>query len=178
WDPEDRIWEKWKLCLLTWGNMSCMCVTEGKIAGDIFKDNVVLPNLLPGLVVQILVTVPVQSSSSSTSIIVCVLLEVRSAVPIIMGSNIRMSFTNTIVVMMQAGERNEFKLLFAGATIRDCFNWLSVLVLLPMEVATGLMTHLAHIVVTSFKIQSGESIQPLMNTCHKHPFSPLSPSVG
>uniref|UniRef100_A0A4W5L173 Sodium-dependent phosphate transport protein 2A n=1 Tax=Hucho hucho TaxID=62062 RepID=A0A4W5L173_9TELE len=44
----------------------------GKIAGDIFKDNVVLPNLLPGLVVQILVTVPVQSSSSSTSIIVCV----------------------------------------------------------------------------------------------------------
>uniref|UniRef100_A0A673XM71 Sodium-dependent phosphate transport protein 2A n=1 Tax=Salmo trutta TaxID=8032 RepID=A0A673XM71_SALTR len=127
----------------------------GKIAGDIFKDNMVLPNPLAGLVVQILVTVPVQSSSTSTSIIVCVsgslLLGVRSTVPIIMRSNIRMSVTNTIAAMM----------VFAGATIHYCLNWLSVLVLLPMEVATGLMTHLAHIVVTSFNIQSGEVLDSM-----------------
>uniref|UniRef100_A0A8C8FQZ3 Sodium-dependent phosphate transport protein 2A n=1 Tax=Oncorhynchus tshawytscha TaxID=74940 RepID=A0A8C8FQZ3_ONCTS len=126
----------------------------GKIAGDIFKDNVVLPNPLARLVVQILVTVPVQSSSTSTSIIMCVsVLEVHSTVPTIMGSNIRMSVTNTILDMMQ-GEMDSFSF----TTIHYCFNWLSVLVLLPMEVevATGLMTHLAHIVVTSFNIQSGE----------------------
>lgn len=40
---------------------------------------------------------------------VCVVLEVKSAVPIIMGSNIGTSVTNTIVALMQAGERNEFK---------------------------------------------------------------------
>lgn len=36
-------------------------------------------------------------------------LEVRSAVPVIMGSNIGTSVTNTIVAMMQAAERTEFQ---------------------------------------------------------------------
>lgn len=41
---------------------------------------------------------------------ICVtVLEVRSAVPIIMGANIGTSVTNTIVAMMQAGDRNEFR---------------------------------------------------------------------
>lgn len=36
-------------------------------------------------------------------------LEVKMAVPIIMGANIGTSVTNTIVAMMQAGDRNEFR---------------------------------------------------------------------
>lgn len=36
-------------------------------------------------------------------------LEVHSAIPIIMGSNIGTSVTSTIVALMQAGDRNEFK---------------------------------------------------------------------
>lgn len=36
-------------------------------------------------------------------------LEVQSAVPIIMGANIGTSITNTIVAVMQAGDRNEFR---------------------------------------------------------------------
>lgn len=40
------------------------------MAGDIFKDNAILSNPVAGLVVGILVTVLVQSSSTSTSIIV------------------------------------------------------------------------------------------------------------
>uniref|UniRef100_A0A6Q2YXA0 Sodium-dependent phosphate transport protein 2A n=1 Tax=Esox lucius TaxID=8010 RepID=A0A6Q2YXA0_ESOLU len=145
---------------------SAFQLAGGKVAGDIFKDNVVLSNPVAGLVVGILVTVLVQSSSTSTSIIVSLvssgLLEVRSAVPIIMGSNIGTSVTNTIVALMQAGERNEFKRAFAGATIHDCFNWLSVLVLLPLEVATGLMTRLAKVIVSSFNIQSGEDAPELL----------------
>lgn len=38
-----------------------------------------------------------------------VVLDVGSAIPIIMGSNIGTSVTNTIVALMQAGEREEFK---------------------------------------------------------------------
>lgn len=125
------------------------------MAGDIFKDNAILSNPVAGLVVGILVTVLVQSSSTSTSIIVSMVssgcecahgpagdlrlrermagwghpepgcarlaglsvlsvclspvLEVRSAIPIIMGSNIGTSVTNTIVALMQAGDRSEFK---------------------------------------------------------------------
>ncbi|KAF5900755.1 sodium-dependent phosphate transport protein 2A-like isoform X2, partial [Clarias magur] len=145
---------------------SAFQLAGGKVAGNIFQDNVILSNPVAGLVVGILVTVLVQSSSTATSIIVSLvssgLLEVKSAVPIIMGSNIGTSVTNTIVALMQAGERNEFKRAFAGATIHDCFNWLSVLVLLPLEVATGLLSTLAKVTVTSFNMQSGEEAPELL----------------
>lgn len=64
-------------------------------------------------------------------------LEVRPAIPIIMGANIGTSVTNTIVAMAQSGDREEFRRAFAGATVHDMFNWLSVTVLLPLEVLTG-----------------------------------------
>lgn len=47
-----------------------VCVFAGKAAGDIFKDNVVLSNPVAGLVIGVLVTVLVQSSSTSSSIVV------------------------------------------------------------------------------------------------------------
>ncbi|XP_043559928.1 sodium-dependent phosphate transport protein 2A-like isoform X5 [Chiloscyllium plagiosum] len=89
-------------------------------------------------------------------------LGVRSAIPIIMGSNIGTSVTNTIVALMQAGDRNEFKRAFAGATVHDCFNWLSVLVLLPIEVASGFLYRLTKVVVGSFKIQTGKDAPNLL----------------
>ncbi|XP_064181523.1 sodium-dependent phosphate transport protein 2A-like [Anguilla rostrata] len=148
----------------------------GKVAGDIFKDNAILSNPVAGLVVGILVTVLVQSSSTSTSIIVSLvssgLLDVKSAIPIIMGSNIGTSVTNTIVALMQAGERTQFQRAFAGATIHDCFNWLSVLVLLPLEVATGLMGHMARAVIQCFSIRSGEEAPELLKVITE-PFTKL-----
>nr|XP_020478208.1 sodium-dependent phosphate transport protein 2A-like [Monopterus albus] len=145
---------------------SAFQLAGGKVAGDIFQDNAVLSNPVAGLVVGILVTVLVQSSSTSTSIVVSLvasgLLEVRSAVPVIMGSNIGTSVTNTIVAMMHAAERTEFQRAFAGATIHDCFNWLSVLVLLPLEVVSGVMTQLSHLLVTSFSLQPGEEAPELL----------------
>ncbi|KAG7517339.1 sodium-dependent phosphate transport protein 2A-like [Solea senegalensis] len=145
---------------------SAFQLAGGKVAGSIFQDNAVLSNPVAGLVVGILVTVLVQSSSTSTSIVVSLvasgLLDVRSAVPVIMGSNIGTSVTNTIVAMMQAAERTEFQRAFAGATIHDCFNWLSVLVLLPLEVVSGVMTRLSHLLVTSFQLQPGEDAPELL----------------
>ncbi|XP_027864000.1 sodium-dependent phosphate transport protein 2A [Xiphophorus couchianus] len=145
---------------------SAFQLAGGKVAGDIFQDNVVLSNPVAGLVVGILVTVLVQSSSTSTSIVVSLvasgLLKVKLAVPVIMGTNIGTSVTNTIVAMMQAAERNEFQRAFAGATVHDCFNWLSVLVLLPLEVASGVITHLSQWLVSVFRLQPGEEAPELL----------------
>ncbi|XP_062463612.1 sodium-dependent phosphate transport protein 2A isoform X2 [Pezoporus occidentalis] len=155
---------------------SAFQLAGGKVAGDIFKDNAILSNPVAGLVVGILVTVLVQSSSTSTSIIVSMvssgLLEVRSAIPIIMGSNIGTSVTNTIVALMQAGDRSEFKRAFAGATVHDCFNWLSVLVLLPLEVATGYLHHVTRLVVATFNIRSGKDAPDLLKIITE-PFTKL-----
>ncbi|XP_012642786.2 sodium-dependent phosphate transport protein 2A [Microcebus murinus] len=145
---------------------SAFQLAGGKVAGDIFKDNAILSNPVAGLVVGILVTVLVQSSSTSTSIVVSMvssgLLEVGSAIPIIMGSNIGTSVTNTIVALMQAGDRTDFRRAFAGATVHDCFNWLSVLVLLPLEAATGYLHHVTGLVVASFNIRGGRDAPDLL----------------
>ncbi|XP_009470437.1 PREDICTED: sodium-dependent phosphate transport protein 2A [Nipponia nippon] len=155
---------------------SAFQLAGGKVAGDIFKDNAILSNPVAGLVVGILVTVLVQSSSTSTSIIVSMvssgLLEVRSAIPIIMGSNIGTSVTNTIVALMQAGDRSEFKRAFAGATVHDCFNWLSVLVLLPLEVVSGYLHHVTRLVVATFNIRSGKDAPDLLKIITE-PFTKL-----
>ncbi|XP_016044162.1 sodium-dependent phosphate transport protein 2A [Erinaceus europaeus] len=155
---------------------SAFQLAGGKVAGDIFKDNAILSNPVAGLLVGILVTVLVQSSSTSTSIIVSMvssgLLEVSSAIPIIMGSNIGTSVTNTIVALMQAGDRTDFRRAFAGATVHDCFNWLSVLVLLPLEAATGFLHHITRLVVASFKISGGRDAPDLLKIITE-PFTKL-----
>ena len=55
-----------------------------------------------------------------------------------MGVNIGTSLTNTIVSLAQSTDREEFRRAFAGATVHDMFNWLTVIILLPLEMITGL----------------------------------------
>lgn len=69
-------------------------------------------------------------------------LSVRHAIPILMGANIGTSITNSIVAMGQVHERAVFRRAFAGATIHDFFNFMSVLVLLPLELATGMLVEI------------------------------------
>ncbi|XP_031753133.1 sodium-dependent phosphate transport protein 2B isoform X2 [Xenopus tropicalis] len=145
---------------------SAFQLVGGKAAGDIFKNHSVLSNPVAGIVIGVLVTVLVQSSSTSTSIVVSMvssnILTVRTAIPIIMGANIGTSVTNTIVALMQSGDRNEFRRAFAGATVHDFFNWLSVLVLLPIEIASGYLYHLTNVIVKSFNIESGENAPDML----------------
>lgn len=56
--------------ILTLLEINDMWYSTGKAAGDIFKDNAVLSNPVAGLVIGVLVTVLVQSSSTSSSIVV------------------------------------------------------------------------------------------------------------
>jgi len=55
-----------------------------------------------------------------------------------MGANIGTSVTNTIVSIGQITNKDEFKRAFAGATVHDMFNWLAVIILLPIEVVSGI----------------------------------------
>ena len=68
-------------------------------------------------------------------------LTVKLAVPIVMGANIGTSVTNTIVSIGQITNKDDFRRAFAGATVHDVFNWLAVVVFLPIEIITG-KTHL------------------------------------
>lgn len=125
----------------------------GKKAGQVFQDSELLQNPIVGLMIGVLATVLVQSSSTSTSIVVTMvgagLISVSNAIPIVMGANIGTSVTNTIVSLSQVSDRNEFRRAFAAATVHDMFNWLTVLVLLPIEVGTGYLKILTSAIINS-----------------------------
>ncbi|XP_051783609.1 sodium-dependent phosphate transport protein 2B-like [Erpetoichthys calabaricus] len=150
---------------------SAFQLVGGKTAGDIIKDDSVLRNPLAGLMIGILVTIMVQSSSTSTSIVVSMvasgLINVRGAIPIIMGSNVGTSVTSTIVALVQAGNRNDLRRAFAGATVHDMFNWLSVIVLLPVELATDYIYYITKIIVDSLHIESGKDAPDLLKVITK-----------
>ncbi|XP_058441862.1 sodium-dependent phosphate transport protein 2C isoform X1 [Marmota monax] len=130
-----------------------------KMAGDIFKESVVLSNPVAGLVIGVLVTVLVQSSSTSSSIVVSMvsskLLTVQVSVPIIMGVNVGTSITSTLVSMAQSGDRDEFRRAFSGSAVHGIFNWLTVLVLLPLESATAMLERLSELVLGAASLQPG-----------------------
>ena len=67
-------------------------------------------------------------------------VDVRYAIPMTMGANVGTSLTNTLISFSQATDREQFERAFAGATVHDCFNWLTVTVMLSIEVATGNIT--------------------------------------
>ncbi|MFT6803980.1 MAG: sodium-dependent phosphate cotransporter, partial [Nitriliruptoraceae bacterium] len=104
-------------------------------------------NPLAGLFVGVLATVLAQSSSVTTSTIVGLVaagtLNIDAAVPMIMGANIGTTVTNTLASMGHVRRPAEFRLAFAAATVHDFFNLMAVLVLFPLELATGVLSGIA-----------------------------------
>jgi len=95
-------------------------------------------NPLVGVSIGLLATAVIQSSSTTTSIIVGLvgsgMLSLEAAIPMVMGANIGTSVTNTIVSLAHISRKDEFKRAFAGSTVHDFFNICSVIVLLPLQV--------------------------------------------
>ncbi len=100
-------------------------------------------NPFMGLIAGILTTTLVQSSSVTTALVVGLVaapenpLPVANAVPIIMGANIGTTVTNSIVALAHMGRKEEFRRAFAVATCHDFFNYMTVALLLPLEMLTG-----------------------------------------
>jgi sodium-dependent phosphate cotransporter len=98
-----------------------------------------------GLMVGILATSLVQSSSVTTAMIVGLVaapinpIPIANAVPMIMGANIGTTVTNTIASLAHISRKEEFRRAFSVATVHDFFNYLTVLILLPIEIMTGFL---------------------------------------
>lgn len=120
-----------------------------KLFGKEFSESLIATttNPLVGLFIGILATSIIQSSSSTTSIVVGMVaggaLTIDTAIPIIMGANIGTSVTNTIASLPQINRSNEFKRAFSAATVHDYFNLLSVLILFPLQYYTNFLGLLA-----------------------------------
>ncbi|MEL6612616.1 MAG: Na/Pi symporter, partial [Bacteroidota bacterium] len=117
---------------------------------------------LLALITGILATSLVQSSSTTTAIVVGLVgtgvLPLTNAIPVIMGANIGTTVTNTIVSMGHITQPEEFRRAMAGATVHDFFNWLSVLILLPLELAFNIISAPAKALAAKIPTLSGSEI--------------------
>lgn len=94
-------------------------------------------NPFVALVIGITATALIQSSSTVSSLIVGMVaggLPVAIAVPMIMGSNIGTTVTNTLVSLGHVRSKDEFRRAFSAATVHDFFNLIAVAIFLPMEI--------------------------------------------
>lgn len=116
-------------------------------------------NPFVGLFAGILGTALVQSSSTTTSLTVALVaagaLTVEGAIPIIMGANIGTSVTNTLVSLAHVTRRGEFERAFAGATIHDLFNLMTVAILFPLELATGVLARSSVVLASAVEGMGG-----------------------
>merc|ERR1711998_256165 len=174
-----------KLCIILLSLYAFICslsfladgfrLVAGRQAGETFKNSMVFNNPIAGMLVGVLVTVLVQSSSTSTSIVITMvaadLFTVKQAISLVMGANIGTSVTSTIVALAQSIDKNEFRRAFAAATVHDMFNFLTVLVFLPLEAMTGYLYNLSLAIINSSPgLASGEKPPDILKALTK-PFT-------
>ena len=110
-----------------------------KMFGKDFAESLIAntSNPLVGLFIGILATSLIQSSSSTTSIVVGMvggdILTIANAIPIILGANIGTSVSITMVSLSHVNRSQEFRRSFAASTVHDFFNFLAVIILFPLQ---------------------------------------------
>jgi solute carrier family 34 (sodium-dependent phosphate cotransporter) len=104
-------------------------------------------NPVTGLFLGILGTALVQSSSTSTSIIVGMVaggaISLEGAIPMIMGANIGTTVTASMISLAYLTRPAEFERAFGAALLHLTFNVMAVAILFPLELLTGGLTQLA-----------------------------------
>jgi sodium-dependent phosphate cotransporter len=99
------------------------------------------------LFIGLLITAIIQSSSTSTSMIVAIVasgsIEFSDAIPMIMGANIGTTLTSTLVSLSFITNRDEFRKAIGAGVVHDFFNILVVAILFPLEYNYGVLTNLS-----------------------------------
>jgi len=95
-------------------------------------------NPFAGLFTGILVTSIIQSSSTTTSLVVGLagsgVITIESAVPIIMGANMGTTVTSTLVSLSFLTRKEDFRRAFSAATMHDFFNMFTIIIFFPLEI--------------------------------------------
>jgi len=139
-------------------------------------------NPLVGLFIGILATSIIQSSSSTTSIVVGLVaggaLNVANAIPIIMGANIGTSVTNSLVSLTQISRESEFQRSLSAAVVHDFFNILAVIVLFPLQYFTNFLGHIATFMGEKFQNIGGLEFLSPVKALTKPPVEVLKELIG
>ena len=132
-----------------------------KFFGNAFAERLLATTANPflGLFVGVLATSMVQSSSTVTAITVGLVaggaLDVQGAIPIVIGSNMGTSVTNTLVSLGHIARPDEFRRAFAAATVHDFFNLILVVVFFPLQLLTNVLGRVSSVLTEALKESGG-----------------------
>ena len=132
-----------------------------KFFGNAFAERLLATTANPflGLFIGVLATSMVQSSSTVTAMTVGLVaggaLDVQGAIPIIIGSNMGTSVTNTLVSLGHIARPDEFRRAFAAATVHDFFNLILVVVFFPLQLLTNVLGRVSSVLAEALKESGG-----------------------
>ncbi|MEP1780730.1 Na/Pi symporter [Reichenbachiella sp.] len=114
----------------------------------------VTSNPFISLFIGLFITAVIQSSSTSTSLIVAIVasggMALENAVPMIMGANMGTTLTSTIVSLTYITDNKEFKNAIATGVMHDFFNIMTVIILFPLEYYYHVLSKLSISVASVF----------------------------
>jgi len=145
-------------------------ITGGRNIGLFFDQSELLSNPVVGVMLGVLITVLVQSSSTSTSILVGLVgagAPVSRVIPMVLGANIGTSVTSTVVAITNIGNKDQFRRSFSCATVHDMFNWLSVIVFTTLETTTHFLEKITSYMVDNMKYNTSVSSPDILKTITK-----------
>ncbi|MCT1450849.1 Na/Pi symporter [Corynebacterium sp. p3-SID1194] len=117
-------------------------------------------NPFVGLAIGIVTTAIIQSSSTTTSIVVGMIaggLPLNIAIPMLFGANMGTSVTSTLVALGLAGNKKQFRNGFSMATVHDFFNLIAISIFFTLEMLTGFLGKTATAIAPSLT-GSGEGV--------------------
>ncbi|KAL5016343.1 hypothetical protein ScPMuIL_005932 [Solemya velum] len=158
------------VCSLSFLSLSFQLI-GGKAASQILKETAVFNNPVTGLMTGILLTALIQSSSTTSSIVVSLvgseLLSIEEAIPIIMGTNVGTTLTCSIVALGQINKRSHFRRAFAGSAMHHIFNTLVAIILLLIEVISGYQYYLSGVIMGSLDMRNSNETIDFLNAITK-----------
>ncbi len=118
------------------------------IGKDIIESILIITaNPFVSLFVGLLITALIQSSSTTTSMVVAMVasgsLEMHRAIPIIMGANIGTTLTSNIVSLSFITKKKEFQRAFSTAVLHDQFNILVTIILFPLQYSYNFLGYIS-----------------------------------
>lgn len=144
-------------------------------------------NPLASVMIGIIATALLQSSSTTTSIIVSLVgggLNVQQGIYMVMGANVGTSITSMLVSLSHLGDGDELERAFSAASVGFCFKFLTVIILLPLEVTTSYLYILTKAMLPS-SVGEGDAWEGKLVDCFlscrflpfyrlTHPYAPFS----
>lgn len=145
----------WSLDLMT----SCFQVMGSDTVHKVLS---VTSNPFISLFIGLFITAVIQSSSTSTSLIVAIVasggMTLENAVPMVMGANIGTTLTSTIVSLSYITDNKEFKNAIATGVMHDFFNIMTVMILFPLEFYYQVLSKLSGAIASIFNLSTNSTV--------------------